>query len=197
MLTLASANNLAVVLRELGQLDQARQLQEDTFARRRRVLGDDHPSTLASANNLAVVLRELGDLDGATRANSTVALARERGLHHDITLTIIGSSSDDEAQSLRHWLGDLIEGNVRLVASQAEAGHKMGSLTDSIAITLTPTGLPSLVRALMQWIHRRRSDVRVVLTSPDGRTVEVAAQRLTEAQVASLIGELIDSTHHG
>ena len=38
-------------------------MDEDTLARRRRVLGEDHPSTLGSANNLAVDL-------GACRAPS-------------------------------------------------------------------------------------------------------------------------------
>jgi hypothetical protein len=40
-------------LRELGRHQGARQLDADTLARRRRVLGDDHPDTLQSANNLA------------------------------------------------------------------------------------------------------------------------------------------------
>ena len=36
------------------------QLDEDTLARRRRVLGEDHPDTLTSARNLARDLRALG-----------------------------------------------------------------------------------------------------------------------------------------
>jgi hypothetical protein len=43
----------------------ARDLNQDTLARYRRVLGDDHPSTLRTANNLAVCLHELGDLQAA------------------------------------------------------------------------------------------------------------------------------------
>ena len=34
---------------------------EDTLARSRRVLGEDHPGTLSPANNLAVDLRALGE----------------------------------------------------------------------------------------------------------------------------------------
>ena len=33
------------------------QLDEDTLARRRRDLGEDHPDTLTAASNLAVSLR--------------------------------------------------------------------------------------------------------------------------------------------
>jgi Tetratricopeptide repeat len=36
------------------------QLDEDTLARRRRVLGEDHPDTLAAASNLAISLRAVG-----------------------------------------------------------------------------------------------------------------------------------------
>ena len=41
--TLNSANNLAIDLRELGEVQAARDLDQDTLDRRRRVLGEDHP----------------------------------------------------------------------------------------------------------------------------------------------------------
>jgi Tetratricopeptide repeat len=44
----------------LGEHQRARDLDENTLTRRRRVLGDDHPSALGSANNLARDLRALG-----------------------------------------------------------------------------------------------------------------------------------------
>ena len=66
--TLASANNLAVDLRDLGEYQAARELDEDTLARCRRVLGEDHPDTLSSASNLAVDLRDLGRVSGGPRA---------------------------------------------------------------------------------------------------------------------------------
>lgn len=43
----------------------ARALDEETLARRRRLLGDDHPDTLTSAGNLAAVLAALGDWETA------------------------------------------------------------------------------------------------------------------------------------
>jgi hypothetical protein len=58
--TLTSASRLAADLRELGEYQQARVLDKDTLARRRRVLGEDHPDTLTSATNLAADLRALG-----------------------------------------------------------------------------------------------------------------------------------------
>jgi len=59
--TLTSASRLAADLRELGEYQQARALDKDTLARRRRVLGEDHPDTLTSATNLAADLRALGE----------------------------------------------------------------------------------------------------------------------------------------
>jgi hypothetical protein len=59
--TLDSASRLAADLRELGEYQQARALDENTLTRRRRVLGDDHPDTLISATNLAADLRALGE----------------------------------------------------------------------------------------------------------------------------------------
>jgi hypothetical protein len=56
-----SASNLAADLRGLGDLQGARKLDEDTLARRRRILGNDHPDTLISASNLAADLYALGE----------------------------------------------------------------------------------------------------------------------------------------
>jgi len=41
------------------------QLDEDTLARRRRDLGEDHPDTLAAASGLAVSLRAAGEYQAA------------------------------------------------------------------------------------------------------------------------------------
>jgi len=46
-------------------VESARDLDQDTLDRRRRVLGHDHPDTLRSAHNLAADLRELGEADDA------------------------------------------------------------------------------------------------------------------------------------
>ena len=49
----------------MGRWADARDLAQDCLNRRRRILGEDHPSTLGSASNLAVVLRALGDVQAA------------------------------------------------------------------------------------------------------------------------------------
>ena len=52
---------LAADLRELGDHQAARELDEGTLARRRRVLGEDHPDTLRSASDLVRDIEALGE----------------------------------------------------------------------------------------------------------------------------------------
>jgi hypothetical protein len=52
-------SNLASILRDLGDLQSARDLAEQALAGRQQVLDDAHPDTLSSRNNPAGVRREL------------------------------------------------------------------------------------------------------------------------------------------
>ncbi|MEU1619100.1 tetratricopeptide repeat protein [Streptomyces sp. NPDC005722] len=73
----------------LGVTEQARALAEDTVARRRRVLGEDHPNTLTTASNLAIWLAALGVTEQA-RALAEDTLTRRRrvlGEDHPDTLS--------------------------------------------------------------------------------------------------------------
>jgi Tetratricopeptide repeat len=59
--TLISASALARVLFLLEDYQGARELDEETLARRRRVLSDEHPDTQDSANSLAADQRALAE----------------------------------------------------------------------------------------------------------------------------------------
>ena len=59
------------------------QLDEDTLARRRRNLGEDHPGTLAAASNLAVSLRAAGEYQAARELNEDILARRRRVLGED------------------------------------------------------------------------------------------------------------------
>ena len=61
--TLATANNLADSLCDLGEVQAARDLAQDALDRCRRVLGEDHPDTLDSASHLAAILRARAGAD--------------------------------------------------------------------------------------------------------------------------------------
>jgi hypothetical protein len=56
------------------------QLDEDTLARRRRDLGEDHPDTLAAASNLAVSLRAAGEYQAARELDEDTLARRSSGM---------------------------------------------------------------------------------------------------------------------
>jgi tetratricopeptide (TPR) repeat protein len=67
----------------LGEYQAARELGEDSLARRRRVLGEDHPDTLASANNLANAYQDAGRAAEAILLHQQTLAAFERVLGPD------------------------------------------------------------------------------------------------------------------
>jgi hypothetical protein len=91
--TLDAAATLAAALRHSGNYGQARELDEDTLARRFRVLGQDHPKTLASASTVAAVLSALGEHQAARELNEDTLARRRRvlGEDHPDTLASAGS----------------------------------------------------------------------------------------------------------
>ena len=86
--TLASMSNLANVLQEQGQWQEAEQMYREVLEVQRRVLGLEHPNTLASMNNLAIVLQEQGRWKEAEQMHREVPELRRRvlGLEHQDTL---------------------------------------------------------------------------------------------------------------
>jgi hypothetical protein len=77
----------------------ARELDQDTLGRRRRVLGEDHPSTLGSANSLAIDLRMLGEVQAARDLDQDILDRRRRVLGEDHPRTL--DSANNLAIDLR------------------------------------------------------------------------------------------------
>jgi hypothetical protein len=77
----------------------ARDLHQDILARRRRVLGEDHPDTLRSANRLAIDLSNLGEHRAARDLNEDTLARRRRVLGGDHPSTL--SSASNLAADLR------------------------------------------------------------------------------------------------
>ena len=102
--TLWAANSLAVSFQIMGRFAEARRLNTDTLARRRRVLGDEHPDTLISANNLALDLFELYDYRAARELDEDVLARRRRVLGDEHRDTLVSASN--LAKDLRE-LGEL------------------------------------------------------------------------------------------
>ena len=63
--TLISINNLGMLLKAQGKLDEAGVLYREALEASRATLGDRHPSTLSSINNLGMLLQAQGELDEA------------------------------------------------------------------------------------------------------------------------------------
>ena len=97
--TLTAAHYLAWALRDMGRYAEARELDEDTLARNRRVRGDDHPDTLVSASALAVDLNNLGEYQAA-RELTEDALVRKRRVRGDDDPDTL-RSANNLANSLR------------------------------------------------------------------------------------------------
>ncbi|MFD9734968.1 FxSxx-COOH system tetratricopeptide repeat protein, partial [Umezawaea sp. NPDC059074] len=91
--TLAATTRLALRLNALGDYRAARELDEDTLTRYRRVLGDDHPDTLISANNLANRLSELGEHQAARELDEDTLTRYRRVLGDDHPDTLISANN--------------------------------------------------------------------------------------------------------
>jgi tetratricopeptide (TPR) repeat protein len=94
---LSTKQNLAGILRELGDLVAARELEEEVLALRARRLPAEDPSLLAVMLNLATTRKELGDLEGAQLLEEQVHEVWQRllppdhpdllGVTHDLAAT--------------------------------------------------------------------------------------------------------------
>ncbi len=71
--TISRCNNLANLLKDLGDLNEAEGLLREALkaCRENPLLGDKHPQTLASINNLAHMLELKGDLEAAVRQDNS------------------------------------------------------------------------------------------------------------------------------
>ncbi|WP_439383254.1 FxSxx-COOH system tetratricopeptide repeat protein [Amycolatopsis lexingtonensis] len=91
--SLAVANNFAIILRSLGEHERARELDENSLARRQRILGDDDPVTLTSASNLAIDLRNLREHGRARQLDEDTLARRIRILGEDHPDTLTSASN--------------------------------------------------------------------------------------------------------
>jgi hypothetical protein len=64
-LTLASVNDLAGILYEIGDLVSAEAFYEGALIEKEQVFGPDHESTLLAVNNLAQVIKSTGRIEEA------------------------------------------------------------------------------------------------------------------------------------
>lgn len=80
---LGAKSNLAIVLKGMGRLAEARLLLEEVLAAREQTFPDDHPDLLNTKQSLASTMRQMGDLTGARTYQEDVLEARKRTLPED------------------------------------------------------------------------------------------------------------------
>ena len=100
----AAATYLAWGFRNMSRYTEARDLDQDSLERRRRIFGEDHPRTLSSASNLAADLREMEELQAARDLDEDTLQRRRRVLGEDHPQTL--QSANNLAIDLR-LLGEL------------------------------------------------------------------------------------------
>jgi hypothetical protein len=88
--TLTSMNNLALLLKDQGKLEEAEPLHRADLEGRREVLGERHRDTLVSTGNYTDLLRQMGRLAEARSVlGDAVAVAEEVWeARHEDTLII-------------------------------------------------------------------------------------------------------------
>jgi hypothetical protein len=104
-------------------ISRARELDEDTFTRQRRVLGEDHPETLRSVSNLAFDLTSLGDHEQGLRLFRDTLDSRRRVLGDDHPDTLVAMV--DLAEGLDRQ-GDSAEARTLLEEAVARSHRVLG-----------------------------------------------------------------------
>jgi Effector Associated Constant Component 1 len=107
---------------------------------------------------------------------------------------VVDSKNPQDLTELFAWLRreDELRGKVRL-ESRPLRPDEMGTLPELIAIAIGSGGVASvLASSLSTWLAHRRSDITLKVTGQDGRTVELTAQRVAEAD--KLLRQVLQET---
>jgi hypothetical protein len=107
-----------MILGRVSEEQAARELAEDILARRRRVLGEDHPDTLTAAFQLVGTLTGLGEYHAARELNDDIIARRRRLLGDEHPQTMMAGAFDLILRGLdlggeSPWMAALREGDKR------------------------------------------------------------------------------------
>jgi tetratricopeptide (TPR) repeat protein len=76
-------SNLANTLGDQGHLEEAAKMYKEVLEKRRRILGDEHPSTISAMSNLANTLGDQGHLEEAAKMYKEALEKARRTLGED------------------------------------------------------------------------------------------------------------------
>jgi hypothetical protein len=112
----------------------------------------------------------------------------------DSPVLSIRTDDADELRSLLAWLqqDDALRGRVRMQNTPV-GPEEMGGLLDALTVVLRTSGVAAaLSGSVSTWISQRRSDVKLTVTAPNGRSVDVDAKRVNARTLAADIERLLD-----
>ncbi|MGN2638615.1 effector-associated constant component EACC1 [Nocardia takedensis] len=113
-------------------------------------------------------------------------------------LLIHGDADADALSGLLDVLRyeDALRGRVRPRAAPVRPGE-MGAISDALVLTVGGGGAvgiaTAITRSLSVWFTQRRSEVKLNLTSTDGTTITIAANRVNTPEVLREVQSLLDA----
>ncbi|KAF2848245.1 TPR-like protein [Plenodomus tracheiphilus IPT5] len=91
--TLDTVNNLGILYKNLGQLDEAEKMYQRALQGKEKAWGPEHTSTLDTVNNLGLLYTDLGQLDEAEKMYQRALQGKEKawGPEHTSTLNTVNN----------------------------------------------------------------------------------------------------------
>ncbi|MFG3405875.1 hypothetical protein [Streptomyces sp. NPDC048142] len=112
----------------------------------------------------------------------------------EVTVHAEGPDPAEELRSLHDWLRDVEElrGRVDRQESPPRPGM-LGPLLDALSVALGPAGAATaLATAVIAWLRTRRSEIRIKVTLPNRRSVELTAKGVSDLDSTALRQQVAD-----
>ncbi|WP_329353221.1 hypothetical protein OG226_50915 [Streptomyces sp. NBC_01261] len=111
-----------------------------------------------------------------------------------MTLNTDGPTAADQLRSLHAWLTDADElrGRVGCKERPPEKGT-LGPLLEALTVALGPgAAATALATTVIAWLRTRRSEIRIKVTLPDRRSLELSAKNVADLDAAALRQQVAD-----
>ncbi|MGW4882581.1 effector-associated constant component EACC1 [Streptomyces sp. NPDC004262] len=112
-----------------------------------------------------------------------------------MTLNIDGPQAADQLRSLHTWLTDVDElrGRVGCKERPPEQGT-LGPLLEALTVALAPgAAATALATTVIAWLRTRRAEIRIKVTLPDRRSLELSARNVAGLDAAALRQQVADA----
>jgi hypothetical protein len=193
---LTTANNLALSLLGEGKYAEAERINLEVLGARRRVLGDEHPSTLVTAGNFASSLSDQGRYVEAERIERQVLDVRRRvlGDEHPDTLTTAGNLASSLLGQGKYVAAEEIL-QLTLAARRRVLGttHPDTLDTEQCLTSLRskrPAKQPT--KGGRQVVARSKEGVATVPLSPTAMAAALAAAATAEAELLAMLARELE-----